>query len=99
MELVDGTTTNLKAHTRKHRYLYFSFTPSLIEHHLWHTHGPWGTFLSEGSIARLLKARGYRRVFQLPGSCHHIGRDRHVHDSTRKKSISAVVAQWFRHRI
>ena len=94
-------TQYLHSHASRSRtkYHHHSFNPSLLELALWQREGPWSNFRTEGSIARLLRKRGYVRVYQTPNVCSHIGSNRHVVDRTKRRSALAAMRQWLKHGV
>ena len=76
------------------RYNSFTFNPSLLKRDLMDITGRYDSFLTEGSIARFLRKRGYIIVTEIPQVVRHIGGRRHI--SRRKNTKRAVVWQWFR---
>ena len=72
----------------------FTFNPSLLRRSLHYITGPYADFLTEGSIARYLRKRGYVAVTQVPGIVRHLGEER----STQRKHHGwrARMSQWLR---
>lgn len=60
------------------RYNSFTFNPSILRRDLLETTGPYGEFLTEGSIARYLRKRGYIILTEIPGIVEHIGDESHI---------------------
>ena len=76
------------------RYNSFTFNPSLLKRDLVDITGRYDSFLTEGSIARFLRKRGYIIVTEIPQVVRHIGGTRHV--SRRKMTRRARIWQWIR---
>ncbi len=60
------------------RYNSFTFNPSILRRDLLQITGPYGDFLTEGSIARYLRKRGYIILTEIPGIAEHIGDELHI---------------------
>ena len=76
------------------RYNSFTFNPCVLRRDLTEVTGPYESFLTEGSIARFLRKRGYIIATEIPGLVRHIGETRHI--SRKKKTASAAIWQWIR---
>ena len=79
------------------RWNSFNFNPCLLPTSLWRDYGPWWNFVTEGSLGKFFRARGYFIVSQLPSLAHHIGDAFHVTDTTRHRrgNWGRVIRQWF----
>ena len=76
------------------RYNSFTFNPSLLRQDLHDLTGPYADFLTEGSIARYLRRRGYVIATQVPGIVRHTGVDRGI--QRRRHHWRSRLSQWFR---
>ena len=76
------------------RYNSFTFNPSILRRDLLGVTGPYGLFLTEGSIARFLRKRGYIIVTEIPGVVSHLGEESHV--PRKPPKWYERIGQWIR---
>ena len=76
------------------RYNSFTFNPSLLRRDLLNVTGPYGSFLTEGSIARFLRKREYIIVTEIPGVVSHLGEESHI--PRRSPKWYERIGQWIR---
>ena len=76
------------------RYNSFSFNPSMLRRDLQRVTSPYGSFLTEGSIARFLRKRGYIIVTEIPGVVLHLGDQSHV--PRKEPTWYERIGQWIR---
>ena len=79
---------------QKSKYNSFTFNPTILRRDLYKTTGPYSDFLTEGSIARYLRQRGYVIATQVPGVVRHIGDERGI--ARGRYSWGSRLSQWFR---
>ena len=79
---------------QRSKYNSFTFNPSMLRLDLHETTGSYAAFLTEGSIARYLRRRGYVVATQIPGVVRHIGVDRGI--KRKPHNWPSRLSQWFR---
>lgn len=74
------------------RYNSFTFNPSILRRDLLGVIGPYDSFLTEGSIARYLRKRGYIILTEVPGIVEHLGEESHI--PRRPPKLYERIMQW-----
>lgn len=77
---VGGTTAMQLKIDDLESWASFTFNPSLTRRAAWKSIGGFNSLNDEHSIDLRYRAKGLTTVYLVPGFCHHIGDDRHIHD-------------------
>ena len=75
---------------------HFTFNPSLLRKELWVRVGPFKKYFNERDINDKVRSLGLTTGRVVPGVCWHIGDERHIKDTVRKRDTRAKLRRTYR---